>query len=124
MNKKMLSILAGVLGVAVSFGASASKSWCSGKVVNLQLDKNTRLYATFSGTGDKPLRVSDGSLCSLKTSQGENTFCKALHSQLLVALATQQTVTLWFNNNNGQCPTGSWTNLESKGFYHFRLMKG
>ncbi|MBQ4836354.1 MULTISPECIES: hypothetical protein [Pseudoalteromonas] len=124
MNKKALSVLVGVLGVAASFGASASKSWCSGKVTDLQLDKNTRLYASFAGTGSTPLKVSNGSLCSLKTSQGENTFCQALHSQMLVALTTQQTVTFWFNNNNGECPSGSWTNLESKGLYHFRIIKG
>lgn len=112
MNFKLVFTVLSVF--TLSFNANASH-WCTGKVTDIQLDKNSTVYASISGI------VGSGSFCKLSDS---NEFCKGLYSALLVAKSANSDVTLWFKNDtNKDCNKGSWTNLSSSehGFYHFRL---
>ena len=101
--------------------ANANKAWCSGKVTDLQIDKNSTMYVSFSGEGTTPLSVKNGTICKLNGQTTDKEYCQGLYSSLLVAMTAQKTVTLWFNNSGGVCPSGSWVNLLSKGLYHFRI---
>lgn len=102
----------------MSFTVNANHS-CSGKVRDIQINKHGVLYATISGL------TSSAQLCDLSPAAGANDaeFCKALYSSLLVAKASNNTVTLWFNiDSDSSCSKGSWVNLyKDHGLYHFRM---
>ncbi|WP_276755509.1 hypothetical protein [Pseudoalteromonas marina] len=114
MFKKIILLLTCFL----SFTVNANHS-CSGKVRDIQITKYGVLYSTLSGI------ASSAKLCDLSPAEGGNDaeFCKALYSALLVAKASDNTVTLWFNiDTNPSCSKGSWVDLsKDHGFYHFRL---
>lgn len=69
--------------------------------------------------------ASSAQLCDLSPAAGANDaeFCKALYSSLLVAKASNNTVTLWFNiDSDSSCSKGSWVNLyKDHGLYQFRI---
>ncbi|KAA1166165.1 hypothetical protein [Pseudoalteromonas fuliginea] len=117
MLKKLVFLLT-VFMVFMVFNAKANHS-CSGKVKDIQINKHGVLYSTFSGL------ASSAKLCDLSPAEGANDaeFCKALYSSLLVAKASDNTVTLWFNiDTNPSCSKGSWVDLyKDHGLYHFRL---
>ncbi|ESP95526.1 MULTISPECIES: hypothetical protein [Pseudoalteromonas] len=126
MIHKVSTLAALFLGATLSFNAAATKThYCFGKVSNVHLTKNGSVSASFSGIGSTPLSVTNSVVCSLQGGSDGHTseYCHAMYSALLLGLSTQNTVTMWFKNNESSCPTGDWTSLVSKGLYHFRIVK-
>lgn len=124
--KKISTIASLCLSAALSFNASATNAhYCFGKVSNVQLSTNGYVSASFSGVGSTPLKVTNSVVCNLNGGTDGHTgeYCNAMYSALLLAMSSQNTVTMWFKNNESSCPTGDWISLISKGLYHFRVVK-
>ncbi|KNC67279.1 hypothetical protein [Pseudoalteromonas ardens] len=118
--KKML----GLLLLAASLNAAAGNATCRAKVTDVQLNTANRLVASFVGVSDpysQPMTVKNSGLCTLNGNASE--YCQALYSAMLVALTTQNEVTIWFNNTDkeNECPSGNYQSLDKKGMYNFRL---
>ncbi|ALU44473.1 hypothetical protein [Pseudoalteromonas rubra] len=116
----------GLLFLAVSLNATAGKATCRAKVTDVQLNTANRLIASFVGVSDqytKPMTVKNSGLCTLNGNASE--YCQALYSAMLVALTTQNEVTMWFKNTDvdQECPSGNYQSLDKKGLYNFRLQR-
>lgn len=122
MKRNLCKLLLAII-LIISFDTHAKNVACKGEIVDIQIDRNSRLYASFSGVSSTPLRVNNSGICHLNGQSSDIEFCKSLYSSFLVAMTAKKTVTLWFNKSNGVCPSGNWVNLQDLGLYHFRIQR-
>lgn len=98
-----------------------SNPTCSGKVTRVSMAGNGNVHATVKNGGGTNL--TDVVFCSVSTTTGnfKGETCKGLMSLLLSASAMEKNVILWFQSASFTSCEQSWMDLNSIGFYHFRI---
>ena len=106
---------------AATFAFICSTSYanyaCSGPIQQVEVGPGGDVNATFNflNGGGQWMHV-----CNVNTQDASSVnpaSCKSILSVLLLAKATQQPVTVWFNNTTGGCSFNAWSNLSDYGWY-------
>lgn len=121
MEKKMLKKFAVFIGVVAISSLAYANPTCSGRISGVSISNSGAILATVrNGAGTN---LADVIFCSLSSSSSNfgAEACKGVLSLLLSASAMQKNTTLWFQSASFTSCTQSWMDLQSIGFYHFRV---
>lgn len=101
--------------------AAIANPTCIGEISRVSLSYSGGVHGTVKS--DSGVNLRDVMFCNANSSSGRFTgdSCDALLSILLSASAMNQTITLWFYQDEFTSCDQSWASLANMGFYHMRV---
>ena len=101
--------------------AAIANPTCIGEISRVSLSYSGGVHGTVKSESGVNLR--DVIFCNVNSNSGRfsGNSCEALMSILLSASAMNQTITLWFYEDEFTSCDQSWASLANMGFYHMRV---